>query len=175
MRAAGSDDPVSLDALGCSVCSLQRDEHPVTVVVHRDNLGAAVHDDAVLGEPAGQDLLGPPLRQAALELPPAARARERHLGHAPEVRVEDAREAEVLGCLEYPVGDPGLLQNLERGWLQRGCPGLVVRLRRPFDHACTHPMTGELDGREQARRPGAYHQNLCPRLPRCPRITHQPQ
>ena len=81
----------------------------------------------------------------------------------------------MLGPIKHSLGDPGLLQDLECGRLQSGRPGLAVRLRRPFDDACLHAVAGELDGSEQARRPGAYHQDLCPRLPHCPRITHQPQ
>lgn len=140
MRAAGSDDPVSLDALGCSVCSLQRDEHPVTVVVHRDNLGAAVHDDAVLGEPAGQDLLGPPLRQAALKLPRAADAGKVRLGDRLQIGVEHPRVPEVHRRQQDLRDDAGLREDLQRSRLQRRRPGLARRHRLALDNAGADPV-----------------------------------
>jgi hypothetical protein len=102
------------------------------------------------------------LRQAALELPAAPGPGKGHLRPAVEAAVEDARERQVDGCGQGPLGQPGLVHDLQGPRLQRGGPGLVVRRGLALDHPGRHPVAREFDGGEQARRPGADHQYVGP-------------
>ena len=108
----------------------------------------------------GEDLLGPPLRQAAQELPGAADPRESQLGYARQARIEDPGEPQMDGRLEHPVRNSRLLEDFQRRRLHGSRPGLVVRITFTLDDAGTNPVARQLCGREEPGRPTANHQHV---------------
>ena len=162
VRAARADHPGCFRLALRAVRFLERGQDAVRPLGDGHDGDPALHPAAQFGEPPGEDLLGPPLRQAALELPRASDAREGLLGQAAEAVVEDPREPHVNRGPEHPVQASRLLKNFQRRGLQRRGPGLPVRLRRPFDDPGPYAVLRQFQCREQARRPGPDHQDVRP-------------
>ena len=130
----------------------------------RLRLDAAVDGAAKLGQSAREDLLGPPLRQAALESPrapgPGARPGEPGLGRGLQLGVEQPCVMHVDRGSQDLVDEAGLGEDLECSWLERGRSRLPRRRWLALDHARQHAVPGQLDGREQAGRAGADDEHV---------------
>ena len=70
MRPARADDPTCLNGLRCPIRPLQLREHAIVPLLQGSHRNTAFHPATELREPIGQNLLGPPLGQAALKFPP---------------------------------------------------------------------------------------------------------
>jgi hypothetical protein len=162
VRSARPDYPARLGGLWRAVRSPQVHQHAAGLGPHRDDFRAALDSPAEIGQPGGQDLLGPPLRQAALKSPRRVGAGEGHLGDGRERGIEDAREVQVHGRREEVVHKARLPENLQRAWLQRSRPRLPRRVRLALDNAGRDTEARKLDRSEQSRRPGANDQHRCP-------------
>ena len=156
MRAACAYDPACLHSLGGPVCPLQPDEHAVIPLSERHRLDTALHGAPEFSDPVGEDLLGPPLRQAALEFPRAVGAGEGQLAYQPELRVKEPGEPQVHRFGEHPVDQTRPGENLQRSGLYRGSAGLSVRAGLTLDDAGLHPPTRKLYGREQPNARADY-------------------
>ena len=103
-----------------------------------------------------QDLLGPPLRKADLELVAAANAAEIDACDLPLRGPEKLDMPDADTRLEKSIDQARAIENVENGRLQCGAPGLVVRSGPLLHDTRSHAVSQELARREQASRPRSY-------------------
>ena len=107
-----------------------------------------------------EDALGLVLREAALELAPAAEtvvAHRRDLGHA---RTVESRAPDVLRRVEERLQQADGVENLQGAGLDRGGACLAVRAHLPLDQPRPHTMSSQLRGDEHARRTRTDDENV---------------
>ena len=169
VRAARSDHPLDLGVLHLPGCVFQVYVHVVIGLGEGHHGHAALHGPAELGQPVGEQLLGPPLRQAALEIPAAACARVRRLADA--AAAWRRRAGRNRGAPSWPApgragppgsGSPawpaaarwpgpagaGVAAARRHGWARRGAPAPrpktapMARRRPPARPARPNPPRG---------------------------------
>ena len=146
----------ALNGLSGAVRMPERHAHCARPVLERDHLGAALDGAAERGQAVRQDLLGPPLGQAALELPRAACAGEVRLGDRPQRCVQDPSESQRHRGQQLLPQDARLRENLQRSRLESRRPRLARRLRLALNYPGLHPVSRQLRGGEQAGRTRAH-------------------
>ena len=126
VTAAGAQEVTRLDDLR-SAADVERDPDRLGGGVDRGDLGAVFDLDAARRQMIAQDLLGLPLRLAALELVPAANSAEVRAHDLPHARTHEFTVLDVHAGAEERLDQPGPVDDVEHRRLERGAPGLVMR------------------------------------------------
>ena len=106
-----------------------------------------------------QDLLGLPLRLAALELVPAANSAEVRAHDLPHARTHEFTVLDVHAGAEERLDQPGPVDDVEHRRLERGASGLVMRRKSALDNARLDAMARQFAGGEKSGRASADYQN----------------
>src|SRR5947209_14323903 len=109
-----------------------------------------------------QNVLSPPLRQAALVFVRAGDAAEIADADLRAARSKQTGAANMYRRLQEGREHAGARKKFEAGRLNSGRAGLPMRDELLFDDARHDAMAGQLASREEAGRTGADNQNLLP-------------
>ena len=158
VRAVSAEYVARIDDRGLSA-DLERDTQRPRIVFDRSNLGAVFDLDPGPSQVIAQDLLGAPLRLAALKFIAAvktAKVRARDLTHA---RAEDLNVPDVHAGADERLNQAGPVEDVEHARLERGPARLVMRLKSLLDDAGLDAMAHQFAGREQSRRTASDNQD----------------
>ena len=119
VAAAGAQQEMRLGDLG-SAADVERHPERLRTGVDRGDLGAIFDLDAARRQMIAQDLLGPPLRLAALELVPAANSAEIRVHDRPHARAHELTVLDVHAGVEERLDQARPVDDVEHRRLERG-------------------------------------------------------
>ena len=136
----------------CSAANLDRDAKHLRIDLDRGDLGAIFDLDAKPRQMIPQDLFGPPLGLAALELIPVAKAAEVRAHDLPHARPEDFCVLDVHPGADERLDQARPVDDVEHRRLERGSACLVMRRKPLLDDARLDAVANQLAGRKQSGR-----------------------
>src|ERR1700728_4555369 len=129
-----------------AAADVERHPERLRTGVDRGDLGAIFDLDAARRQMIAQDLLGPPLRLAALELVPAADSAEIRVHDRPHARAHELTVLDVHPALEERFDQARPVDDIEHRRLEGGPARLTMRRESLFDDARHDAVALELAG-----------------------------
>ena len=129
-----------------AAADVERHSERLRTGVDRGDLGAIFDLDAARRQMIAQDLLGPPLRLAALELVPAADSAEIRVHDRPHARAHELAVLDVHPALEERLDQARPVDDVEHRRLEGGPTRLMMRRESLFDDARHDAVALELAG-----------------------------
>ena len=142
-----------------AAADVERHPERLRTRIDRGDLGAIFDLDAARRQMIAQDLLGPPLRLAALELVPAADSAEIRVHDRPHARAHELTVLDVHAGVEERLDQARSLDDVEHRRLERGAARLMMRREPLFDDARHDAVALELAGGKESGRSASDDQD----------------
>ena len=150
VRAAGAQEVARLHDLR-SAAGGQRDPERLRAGLDRGDLSAIFDLDAAGRQMIAQDLLGSPLRLAALEFMPAANSAKVRVHDPPHARTHELTVLDVHAGAEERLDHARPIDDVEHRRLERRPARLVMRREPLFDDARLDAVARQFAGGETVR------------------------